>query len=81
VQISKIKTIANAWSEVLKGNTTEEHKRRASICGNCSSAIHKKYLEFFEEKLTEAKGMICNECGCPLSAKIRSKEKCPKNYW
>lgn len=79
--MSKIGIIGKAWIEVLKGKTTEEQKRRAEICGGCPSAKHKKYLEFFKEELIQAKGMVCNECGCPLSAKIRSEDDCPKNLW
>ena len=71
--------IAKAWIEVLKGTTTDEHKRRASICKGCKHAKHKKYLEFRELGLVEVKGYICTDCeGCPLVAKIRSNKICDK---
>jgi len=79
--MSKIGTIGKAWIEVLKGKTTKIQKQRAEICANCPSSQHKKYLEFFKEELREVKGMVCIECGCPLSAKIRSEDTCPKKLW
>lgn len=70
--------ILEAWLKVLKGTTTDEHKRRASICKGCKHAKHKKYLEFKELGLEEVKGYICDRCSCPLVAKIRSTETCDK---
>ena len=70
--------IVKAWLEVIKGNTTDEHKRRASICKGCEHAKYKKYLDFKDTGLEEVKGYICNECSCPLVSKIRSTDKCYK---
>ena len=71
--------IAKAWISVLKGNTTEEHKRRASTCKNCPQAKYSKYIDFVQDELKEVKGLKCTDCGCPLVAKIRSTEIC--RYW
>lgn len=76
-----IKTITKAWIQVLKGNTTDEHRRRSKICKSCPMAQHRKFLNLVNDELVETKGMICKMCGCPLSAKIRSDETCPLGRW
>ncbi len=72
------KVIVKAWYKVLQGKTTEEHIRRSEICKECPSAKYNFMLDFIDDKLVESKGMLCSECGCPLSAKIRSTDKCIK---
>lgn len=79
--MSKIAVIGKAWLEVLKGMTTEEHKRRAKICGECTFAKYNAYLDFIDDELKQVKGMVCNDCGCPLVSKIRSTDKCPQGKW
>ena len=79
--MSKIGIIVKAWLNVWNGLTTLEHKRKAVICEGCPSRKYKKYLDFVDDELTNVKGFICNECGCPLIAKIRSTDDCPKNKW
>ena len=79
--MTKATTIIKAWSEVLKGTTTDEHRRRSAICKTCPMAQHRKFLNLVGDELTETKGMICKMCGCPLSAKIRSDETCPLGKW
>lgn len=78
--MSKIGIIGKAWIEVLKGTTTELHKKRAEVCGTCVFAKHRKYLEF-QDELIEVKGMVCSACGCPLVAKVRSEDNCEKGFW
>lgn len=78
-QMLKPIVIAKAWLNVLKGITTDEHKKRASICKECKHSKHSKYLDFINDELVDVKGLICNDCNCPISAKIRSIEKC--RYW
>ena len=70
--------ILNAWIKVLKGDTTEEHRRRAEVCKSCPSSKYKKYIDFINDELKEVKGMVCTDCGCPLIAKTRSTDKCYK---
>lgn len=79
--MSKIAIIVLAWLNVWKGLTTKEDKRRAVICDGCPSRKYKKYLDFINDDLKEVKGFVCNECGCPLIAKIRSTDDCPLNKW
>ena len=74
-QISKI---VKAWTKVAKGLTTDEDKRRASICKSCKFAKHKTYLDFINDELEEVKGLVCGQCSCPLIAKIRSTDVCKK---
>jgi len=75
----KPKVIAKAWISVFKGVTTKEHKRRSGICKDCTSAIYNKYTDFINDELKDVKGLICDDCGCPLVAKIRSTEIC--KHW
>jgi len=79
--MSKIVTIVKAWVNVVKGLTTDEHKRRANICKGCPSRKYSKYLDFVNDDLKEVKGFVCGECGCALIAKIRSTDNCPLNKW
>lgn len=72
------KVILKAWREVLKGNTSEEHKRRAKICMDCPAHKHSTILELVKDELKEVQGMVCGECSCPLSALIRSEKICYK---
>ena len=79
--MSELKTILKAWVEVIKGNTTDEHRRRSEICKACPMSEHSKFLNLIGDELIETKGMVCKMCGCPLSAKIRSEDTCPLGKW
>ena len=70
--------IIKAWDKVFRKQTTEEHKRRASICNGCDLAVYKSYIDFINDELKDVKGLVCSDCGCPLVAKIRSTDKCHK---
>ena len=70
--------IIKAWAKVFKGLTTDEDKRRASICDECPSKRYSKYFDFIDDELEEVNGFNCLECGCPLSPKIRSTDICNK---
>ena len=72
----KLGVIAKAWFKVFQGLTTKEHKRRAKICKKCKHAKYSKYIDFINDELIDVKGHLCNDCGCPLIAKIRSTEIC-----
>ena len=71
-------TITKAWAKVYKGITTSEDKRRAGICKGCDKSEHMSFLDFVNDELKDAKGMVCTICYCPISAKIRSTDKCYK---
>lgn len=72
--MNKIKDFLNSWTDLLmsslniKDNTEEEKKilkDRLNICHEC------EYRKRF----------YCGVCGCPLLAKVRSLNSCPKNKW
>ena len=79
--MAQIFKIAKAWYSVFKGLTTDEHSRRAKVCGECPSKRYSKFVDFIDDQLKEVKGFVCNECSCPLIAKIRSTDKCPLKKW
>jgi hypothetical protein len=78
-----IKDILTGWKNYLdKSEVVEEiAKERAAICAICPHAKQGKLLTFVRDTLKEVQGAYCNECGCPLSAKIRSSDICPKLKW
>ena len=57
--------------------------KRAAICAACPLAekgLHAALLP--DRRIRDIQGLYCGECGCPLSAKVRSQgTKCPKNKW
>lgn len=75
--------ILSGWKNYLdKGEVTEEiAKQRAAICSGCPHAKQGKLLAFIKDTLKEVEGAYCNACGCPLSAKVRSNDICPKYKW
>lgn len=58
-------------------------RRRAEICAQCPSAVESGlYTAIVDNRTTQIQGMKCNECGCNLSAKVRSsKDYCPLGKW
>jgi hypothetical protein len=75
--LQKFKEIINAW--VIAKNPTTEQKilaeKRYNICDTCPS---KKTIT---SKLEI--GVVCGECGCPITKKIFSTEinACPLKKW
>ncbi|XKX06262.1 hypothetical protein R8G61_02790 [Tenacibaculum maritimum] len=61
----------------------DKAKERASICATCPFAkkgLHAAILP--DMSIDQIEGMYCGDCGCPLSAKVRSKTTtCPKGKW
>ena len=76
--MAKVKMIIDAWKKVFDELTTDEDVRRSKICGKCPHAKNKRILQLIKDDLIETKGMLCDLCGCPLSAKIRSEDICEK---
>ena len=76
--MTKVSVILKSWQEVYKGTTSEEHKRRANICMDCPAAQHSTLLKLVKDELKEIHGLKCMDCGCPLSAKVRSTDICYK---
>lgn len=79
----KLKIIFKGWKNVIVENPVAEEtaKARAKICADCPFAVQSKLRMFVKEQLTEVDGMKCSQCGCPLIAKLRSEDTCPKNKW
>ncbi|MHA2088257.1 MAG: hypothetical protein ACW972_08265 [Promethearchaeota archaeon] len=73
---NKINDIISGWSNFIdKSEVTEEiAKQRAEICSKCEHAKKSMLLGFVKDELKEVEGYYCSDCfGCPLSAKIRTK--------
>jgi len=79
--MSKPEVILGAWLKVFMAITDETHKDRAKICAQCPKARYNRYVSMVNDELIDIKGMVCDECGCPLSAKIRSTDNCPLENW
>lgn len=75
--MAQLSKIIKGWRRVASGLTTEQDKERATICSECPSAFKSKFMSFIDDELKEIEGFVCGECGCPLSAKIRSEDSCP----
>lgn len=56
-------------------------KEKAKHCNECPNKKHGKLLEFIKDDLKEVEGFYCDICKCPLSAKLRSDDKCPLNHF
>lgn len=64
------------WFSILKKDiVTDEEKRRAKICQGCEDRTYSKYLELIKSEIEEVQGQYCNDCKCPLVAKIKTKNK------
>lgn len=71
------------WAKYLVGFTSELSRERLKKCVDCEHAIEATYEDWLPDSgLKEVKGLVCNKCHCPLSAKLRANdEKCPLNKW
>ncbi|TRW22574.1 hypothetical protein FMM05_16980 [Flavobacterium zepuense] len=78
-----LQNILTGWKNYLsKSEVTEAiAKHRAAVCAACPNARQGKLLTFIKDRLKEVEGTYCNTCKCPLSAKVRSNDICPKNKW
>tara|TARA_R110001592_G_scaffold116066_2_gene317069 strand:+ start:2110 stop:2535 length:426 start_codon:yes stop_codon:yes gene_type:complete len=58
-------------------------KKRASICAECPAAEKTGvYSVVIDNRTTNIQGMKCKDCGCNLSAKVRSEhDYCPRGNW
>ncbi len=78
----KLQNIINGWANLIFPDPEMEAlaKQRAAICAKCPLAemvggVHRVVVD---NKTVEVRGLVCTACGCPLSAKVRSKgEYCP----
>ena len=84
--MSKVDDIISGWRNYLKGSnpaTLALAKKRATICSECPFAKHGIHTAILPDySISEIQGMYCDDCGCPLSTAVRSKDyKCPKDKW
>lgn len=56
---------------------------RAEVCAECPSAVKTGiYSVVVDNRTKHIQGMKCSECGCNLSAKVRSaNDTCPLGKW
>lgn len=74
--------IINSWISVIKKEEpTQEELRRANVCNGCEFKKYSRYLKSIKGKVKELNGYLCNDCGCPLIAKVKNNNKCPQNKW
>lgn len=67
----------NALTQNIKGNHTEESRRRSEICAKCPLKEKRFYASFVSASIKEIEGYVCTLCDCPLSTKVFAEE--PKN--
>ena len=75
--------ILSGWSNFIdKSEVTEETAtKRAKICDTCDYNKKGILLSFIKDKLKEVQGRYCSDCGgCPLSAKVRTKNDICKKW-
>lgn len=79
----ELKNILDGWENFIDKSEVVENvaKERALKCSQCPELKHGKLLAFIKDELTQIQGCYCNKCKCPLSAKIRSNDKCPLGKW
>lgn len=67
----------NALAKNVKGEHTEESKRRAEICAECPLKEKRFYASFVNAEIKEVEGFVCTLCACPIATKVFATE--PKN--
>ena len=81
-----LQNIVDGWMNLMISDPVVEELaiHRASICAKCpfaemSTGIHTIVVD---SKTKDIRGTKCGKCGCPLSAKVRSKnDRCPIGKW
>ena len=81
--MARISDIAEGWLNYFVGGCTDTEAERARACAGCHSNVEGSYEKLMPDfSLKVVAGRKCDECGCPLSTKIRSKEAvCPLGKW
>ncbi len=84
--MGKLTEITNGYTNYFIGCDAASQQlaeARAAKCVDCEHAkkgLHAAILP--DMTISEIKGHYCAKCGCPLSAKIRSKtSECPLKKW
>jgi len=64
------------WFSVFTGEKIKDHERkRALICDTCKHKTFSTYLDKIKGEIEEVQGHYCNDCYCPLIAKIKTTNK------
>ena len=80
------------YAEIVKGfsylvipdsEIEAKAKQRADICAKCPWAKYSGNVNtlIHDNKTVTVKGLICDICGCSISAKVRSDQPCPIDKW
>jgi len=83
---AKAADIINGFANLAFENPKVENlaKLRADICGRCPKSVPIGVITevTLDKRTIQVNGMKCDECGCMLSAKVRSIESyCPLGKW
>lgn len=75
--------IIDGWKNLFLNLNEELAEERAQHCTSCEFAKMGSWNKIIkDEHLVQIQGLTCGKCGCPLSAKLRSKkEVCPIKKW
>lgn len=81
-----LNNIIAGWGNLMFSSPAVEQLalKRAKICADCPSAQFSGayYITAPDSKTKQVRGLKCGECGCALSAKVRSVEdSCPLGKW
>lgn len=81
-----LNNIIEGWGNLMFSSPSVEKLalKRAKICADCPSAQFSGayYITAPDNKTKQVRGLKCGECGCALSAKVRSVEdSCPLGKW
>jgi hypothetical protein len=81
---NRLNHIYNGWKNYVFESPEIEQmaKYRAEKCAACPFMIEMRSMKVRENNLLNRKSYKCKKCGCPLSAKLRSKyDHCPVGRW
>jgi hypothetical protein len=83
---TKLDNIVSGWMNLMIDNAVVEEValKRANICATCPFAEMSGglYTIVVDNKTKQIRGLKCTQCGCPLSAKVRSADDyCPVGKW
>ena len=82
----KLRNIMEGWANLAFPNAKVEAlaRKRAAICAQCPAAMLSTttYDIVVDNRTKSIRGMSCQDCGCPLSAKVRAvNDSCPRQKW
>ena len=82
---SKLINIISGFANLSFPNAQVEEMamKRAAICSSCPAAEKTNiYSVVVDNRTKDIQGMKCSDCGCNLSAKVRSEhDNCPRGKW